>query len=110
MAGCVLAVRFSSSSGPSKQSRESANPSVVSASSNTARAAGDASQRVFPIPTNWEPCPGKRRASFPISWFLFPSPPQEDRAPHQSGAEGGQQDEVAGLHAVGLHAFIQRDR
>ncbi len=43
MAGCVLAVSFSSSSGPSKQSRESAKPSAASASSNTARAAADAS-------------------------------------------------------------------
>ena len=43
MAGCVLAVSFSSSSGPSKQSFESAKPSAASASSNTARAAADAS-------------------------------------------------------------------
>ncbi len=43
IAGCVLAVRVSSSSGPSKHKRESANPSTASASSNTARAAGEPS-------------------------------------------------------------------
>ena len=39
-AGCVLTVRVSSSSGPSKQSVESAKPSASSAASKTARAAG----------------------------------------------------------------------
>src|SRR6266545_195829 len=136
MAGCVLAVRFNSSSGPSKQSRESANPSTASASSNTARAAGDAPHRALPIPADWDPCPGKRRASrltagviLDLRFQILDSerqtaqskiqnpkskilllPPQQHRPPHESCAEGGQQDEVAGLHALGLHAFVQRDR
>src|SRR6266508_5981565 len=138
MAGCVLAVRFNSSSGPSKQSRESANPSTASASSNTARAAGDAPHRALPIPANWDPCPGNNSARRPIEEVLrstfyvlrstltrsrgpnvergtshverLISPPQQHGSPHESCAEGGQQDEVAGLHALGLHAFVQRDR
>ncbi len=52
MAGCVLAVAFSSSSGPSKQSREREKPRTASASSKTARAAGEASQSDLPIPTD----------------------------------------------------------
>ena len=42
-AGCWISVRRSSSSGPSKQSRESGKPRASSAASKTARAAADAS-------------------------------------------------------------------
>ena len=63
MAGCWISVRRNSSSGPSKQIRERGNPSVASAVSKVERAAGDASQASFPIPTSWDPWPGKRSAS-----------------------------------------------
>ncbi len=61
-AGWVLAVSVSSSSGPSQQSWESGKPSAASASSKTARAAGDASAQALPMPTFCEPWPGKTRA------------------------------------------------
>ena len=62
IAGWVLAVSFSSSSGPSKHSLESGNPRTRSASSKTARAAGETSQSALPMPTACEPWPGKSRA------------------------------------------------
>jgi hypothetical protein len=40
MAGCAFAVSVSASSGPSKQTWESENPRLASASANTARASG----------------------------------------------------------------------
>jgi hypothetical protein len=43
MAGCCISVRRSSPSGPSKQRRESGNPSVASAASKVERAASEAS-------------------------------------------------------------------
>ena len=52
IAGCVFAVAFSSSSGPSKQRREREKPSARSASSKTARAGADRSKSFLPIPTN----------------------------------------------------------
>ncbi len=51
MAGWVLAVSFSASSGPSKHSRESFSPSASSAASKTARASGNFSYRSLPMPT-----------------------------------------------------------
>ncbi len=45
IAGCAFAVSVSSASGPSKQRRDSAKPSAASASSNTARAAGNSSDQ-----------------------------------------------------------------
>ncbi len=58
-AGWVLAVRLSSSSGPSQQSRVSGQPRTASASASVARAAGEASAQALPIPTFCDPCPGK---------------------------------------------------
>jgi len=62
MAGCVLAVSFSSSSGPSKQRRDSEKPSASSASSKLILAILKLSASSFPIPACWEPCPGKMNA------------------------------------------------
>ena len=62
MAGWAWAVRASSLSGPSKQSREIENPRAASASSKTARACGWAAASACPMPTFCEPCPGKRNA------------------------------------------------
>src|SRR5436190_10658929 len=39
------------------------SPSAASTSSNTARAAGKASARALPMPTEWEPCPGNVNAA-----------------------------------------------
>ena len=61
-AGCVLTVRVSSSSGPSKQRPESEKPRASSAASKTARAAGISSWRSLPMPTCCAPCPGKSQA------------------------------------------------
>jgi hypothetical protein len=52
IAGWVLAVSFSSSSGPSKQRREIGKPRASSASANAARLSGKASARAFPIPAS----------------------------------------------------------
>ncbi len=72
MAGWVLAVSFSASSGPSKHSEDSFSPSASSADSNTARASGNFSSRSFPMPTFWLPCPGKTNAIFDIVYLLPP--------------------------------------
>ena len=73
-AGWVLAVRASSSAGPSKQRRESGKPSAASASAHTARAPGEASARARPIPTSCEPWPGKRKAIGPATIAAAPPP------------------------------------
>src|ERR1700676_1698212 len=62
IAGCVISVRRSWSSGPSKQRVESLYPSVSSASSNVWRATGYFSAKSLPIPTACEPCPGNNNA------------------------------------------------
>ena len=59
-AGCVFAVSASSLSGPSNIRPRRSKPRAALASSNTARAAGDASWNALPIPTTCEPCPGNR--------------------------------------------------
>ena len=41
----------------------SLSPNAASTSSNTARAAGKASASALPIPTTWDPCPGKVNAA-----------------------------------------------
>ena len=55
MAGWVLAVSFSASSGPSKQSLLSGSSSARSAASNTKRAGSDASNASLPMPTFCDP-------------------------------------------------------
>src|SRR6266850_553001 len=67
IAGCVLAVSLSSSSVPSKQILEIEKPSALSASSNTARAAGYFSANSLPIPEYCDACPGNTNATFPIT-------------------------------------------
>ena len=62
IAGWAFTVRSSSSPGPSAIRRESGKPSVASARSITAAAAGDRSRRAAPIPTYCEPWPGKTNA------------------------------------------------
>src|SRR5262250_486236 len=64
MAGCVFAVRASSSSGPSKQRRERGKPRASSARPHTAAAAAESWEKARPMPTDCEPCPGKRKAIF----------------------------------------------
>jgi len=64
MAGCVFSVRRRVSSGPSKQSFESGNPSAASASAKVSAATGNRSASSRPMPTACEPCPGKRKAIF----------------------------------------------
>ena len=61
-AGWALAVRVSSSTGPSNISRERFWERAASTSSNTARACGKASARALPMPTAWLPWPGNRKA------------------------------------------------
>src|SRR5688572_604110 len=106
IAGCVLAVDRSSSSGPSKQSRVSSNPRAASASSKTARAAGEPSKSARPIPTNCAPWPGKRRTR--LKRALLPT--QKNRAPHEPRSERRQQHEVAVRDPPGARALVERDR
>jgi hypothetical protein len=63
-AGWVLAVRVSSSAGPSQTIAESFWDRASSTSSKTARACGKASARALPMPTLWLPWPGKTNARF----------------------------------------------
>ncbi len=58
MAGWVLCVRTSSSSGPSHMRRERATPSASSMAWKVSRASGNRSAKSFPIPTFCAPCPG----------------------------------------------------
>src|SRR5580704_9752352 len=66
MAGCVLAVSFSSSSVPSKQILEMEKPRALSASSKTARAEGYFSASSLPMPGYCEAWPGNTNATLPI--------------------------------------------
>ncbi len=61
-AGWAFSVSRSRSSGPSKINRLSARPRASSTCSNTWRAADSASNSARPMPTAWEPCPGKMQA------------------------------------------------
>ena len=62
IAGCAFSVSLSSSSGPSRISRNRFWPSASSTSSKTSRAARLASASAAPMPTAWLPCPGKMNA------------------------------------------------
>ena len=62
-AGWVFSVSCSLSAGPSQMVWVSFSPSAASTSSNTVLAAGKASASALPIPTAWEPCPGKVNAA-----------------------------------------------
>src|SRR6266545_1390526 len=95
-AGCVLAVSWSSASGPSKHSRAISNPSASLASAYTAFAAADVSAKARPIPTAWEPCPGQRNAIF-MSALL---PADQRGAPGEAASEGRQEQQVAPLDAA----------
>ncbi len=72
IAGCVLAVCFNSSSLPAKHICEIENPSALSASSKTARAAGYFSASSLPMPGYCDACPGNTNAIFPISASSLP--------------------------------------
>src|SRR4029077_1272223 len=72
IAGCVLAVCFNSSSLPAKHICEIKNPSALSASSKTARAAGYFSANSLPMPGYCDACPGNTNAIFPISTSTLP--------------------------------------
>src|SRR5215213_9179797 len=65
-AGWAFSVRLSRSSGPSKASVEMGSPRASSAVAKIAAAAGDDSARALPIPTDWEPWPGKTYAKVVI--------------------------------------------
>src|SRR5579859_1485548 len=67
IAGCVFAVSFKSSSVPSKHIFEMENPNALSASSNTARAAGYFSASSLPMPGYCDAWPGNTNATFPMS-------------------------------------------
>ena len=58
-AGWAFSVRTSSSPGPSNISRDRPCDSASSTSSKTSRATVEAPARSRPMPTAWEPCPGK---------------------------------------------------
>src|SRR5215472_301850 len=67
IAGCVLAVSFSSSSVPSKHSLEMEKPSAWSASSKTDFATAYFSASSLPMPGYCEACPGNTNATLPIA-------------------------------------------
>src|SRR5262245_30351334 len=62
-AGWAFSVSCRVSAGPSQIVAVSFSPSAASTSSNTAFAAGKASASALPMPTPWEPCPGKVNAA-----------------------------------------------
>src|SRR6516162_3365043 len=62
-AGWAFSVSCKVSAGPSQIVVVSFSPSAASTSSNTARATGKVSANAFPMPTAWEPCPGKVNAA-----------------------------------------------
>src|SRR3974390_1262202 len=62
-AGWAFSVSCKVSAGPSQIVVASFSPSAASTSSNTARATGKVSANAFPMPTAWEPCPGKVNAA-----------------------------------------------
>src|SRR5690242_17314702 len=72
IAGCVLAVSFSSSSVPSKHSLEIEKPSALSASSKTDFATAHFSASSLPIPGYCEACPGNTNATLPIADSSMP--------------------------------------
>src|SRR5215475_1976779 len=103
-AGWVLTVRPSSSSGPSQQSVDRGKPSASSASSNVRRAAGEISAQALPMPGFWDPWPGKTNPIFlPVSALIFfPAtlPAHHVGAPGEAGAEGGKEEDIAGVNAA----------
>src|SRR5215467_1341517 len=78
IAGCVLAVSFSSSSEPSKHSLETEKPSALSASSKTDFATEYFSANSLPMPGYWDACPGNTNATLPIADSSMP-PSGRDR-------------------------------
>ena len=66
IAGCAFSVSLSSSSGPSRISRNRFWPSASSTSAKTSRAAALASASAAPMPTAWLPCPGKMNARIAV--------------------------------------------
>jgi hypothetical protein len=100
MAGWVFAVCVSASLGPSKQSGEMApEPSsrvrARSARSNTARARGEASSTLLPMPTSCVPCPGNSQAIFTVG----------DASPQRR-----HEDPLAAAEAPVGEAAVERDR
>src|SRR5712672_3384859 len=106
MAGCVLAVLRSSSSGPSNKSRSRPPPRAASASSRTARASGWACASAWPIPTTCEPCPGKTNATGMCPPAL---PLEEGAAPGHAAADGHHQHQVAVLEPSPPVGLIERE-
>src|SRR4030095_13256916 len=102
-AGWVLAVSARSDSGPSQANRESGKPSAASGSFHTAAAAGEAWARSPPMPTAWDPCPGKRNAT-----FTRRLPAKERGAPGEAAAEGRQEHEIAGAEPLGRPGLFHR--
>ena len=66
IAGCVTAVCLSDSAGPLKQNDLMSMSSTSSTRSKILCASGAVLYRSCPMPTNWEPCPGNRKAVFAI--------------------------------------------
>src|SRR5690606_17855867 len=107
-AGCVLTVRVSSSSGPSKHNVERGNPRTRSASSNVSRTISYSAASSRPMPTLCEPCPGKTQTSLRTGASL-PRPLDHPGGPGQPAAETDEHDDVPILHAPGRNRLVQRD-
>ena len=67
-AGWALTVRSSVGPGPSQERRLIGCPSTASASAKTAAAAGECDDRSRPMPTVWDPWPGKTYATANAAW------------------------------------------
>src|SRR4051812_1820097 len=102
MAGWVMSVEVSLSSGPLKRMLPRSKPSTELARSSRARAGAEASASFLPMPTYWDPCPGKSRMRLLIS-----SPSHDVAAPRHPSAHGGQGDEHAGLEPTLLLGVVQ---
>jgi len=79
-AGWVLSVSLSSSAAPSIINFERAKPRMESASSKVCLATGYCAASSLPMPTTWDPCPGKMNAVFcRLSFILSPLPIKHKR-------------------------------
>src|SRR2546427_11775120 len=127
IAGWLVSVRRSSSSGPSQHSRDNGKPRTSSARRKTSRAWADAAAICLPIPAYWAPCPGKTNAIViahkrPNPWILDPGsrivtsvqrghrPPHRARSPREPAPERDQHRQVTIFDTPRPHRLVQGDR
>src|ERR1051326_1213626 len=113
IAGCVFFVCLSSSSGPSKHTLLSGKPRSESARSKNSRASWLASERSLPIPTYWEPWPGKIVAVIGNRSGLvriIERPFHQDRSPGVPRPETGKHQRVAAFQFPAIPPLRKTER